>query len=188
MKNFFKWIHLLIEINMAYLLFRLIYELQSISTLVLTLHFIINSLKKVKVNSQKRGLDLMKAMNFINPILLYTFVKTLHNEFAELSLIFLILFCANLVITSELRQLFSMSENDIFGWQEVRENGKKEEFWDKKYALKTIVMACCICLVIENFLLIFDAIKTEAGLAIIHTLILGVCSEFLYLRKNPSMI
>ena len=47
-------------------------------------------------------------------------------------------------------------------------------------------MACCVCLVVENFLLIFDAVKSEAGLAIIHTLILGVYAHVLYLRKNSK--
>ncbi len=102
----------------------------------------------MKINSQpKKTIDFVKAMNFINPILLYAFAKTLHNQFGDLSLVFMIMFCANLVITSELRQLLAMNENDIFGWQQIKQNGKNELFWDKQYALKTIVMSCCICLV-----------------------------------------
>ena len=66
---------------------------------MLALHFVINSLKKIK-SSQKKGIDRIKAMNFINPILLYSFAKTLHNDFSELSLVFLIIFCANLLISS----------------------------------------------------------------------------------------
>ena len=79
----------------------------------------------MKINPSKKTIDFVKAMNFINPILLYTFTKTLYNEFSDLSLVFLIMFCSNLVLTSELRQFLMMNENDIFGWKEIKENGRK---------------------------------------------------------------
>jgi hypothetical protein len=182
-----KWGKYLVQLNMGYILFKLMYELQNISTVILVLHFLLDDLKKPIPNRKSKGINIPKLFDFINPILLYSFAATLHNDFADLSLVFLIMFCANLIITAELRQLLLLNENDLFGWHEVLENGKKEWLWEKKYALKMIVMACCLCLVLQNFLLIFDSVKTEAGLAIIHTLILGVSAHVFYQQKNTTM-
>ena len=58
--------------------------------------------------------------------------------------------------------------------------------YDKSEALKTMVMGGCLALMVENFLLIFESVQEEISMAIVHSLILTACGQYLYMqgRKN----
>ena len=96
----------LIKANMIYLLVRLVYTLQSIASLMMILHFALNDLRKSRGSGHyQEGMNMSKLIEMLNPLLLYCFTRCIHGGLGELSLIFLIFLCGNLVITSELRLL-----------------------------------------------------------------------------------
>lgn len=94
---------------------------------------------------------------FITPTTLFFLAQTnsLHpQEFWYLQLPF---FAANLFISSELNRLLVLKECQYFGWG--NEDSKEKGSWSRKRGLRSIIVVCCILIVIQNLLLLFDRIK-----------------------------
>lgn len=185
---------------MLYLLIRLMLKTYSLSATVLLGLYIINDLyrpqKKIKPESNQNisvtknnSFSFAKIIEFSNPILVYSLSKTMYGQLTELSILFLIFFSFNLVIASEIREILCTDKCTIFGWESIIVTDKVlngnlgqiclDQVWEKRSALKGIVMANAVALAFENFLLIFESVKSEICLAIIQTLELGIFALFL---------
>lgn len=93
------------KINMVYLLAVLMYLEHPLPVFLMVVHFVVANYSKnrtdvTQVNVQQKGRSLYKIMDFINPILLYSFLKEFDSEQSDLSIIFLIFLCANLICVS----------------------------------------------------------------------------------------
>lgn len=47
-------------------------------------------------------------------------------------------------------------------------------------------MVCCVLIVIQNLLLLFDRIKYQISVTIVHSLIVSAVAYLLYLGKLPT--
>jgi hypothetical protein len=65
------------------------------------------------------------------------------------------------------------------------ESGKSKSNWNKKRALRTIIVICCILIVTQNLLLIFDKIKYEISVTLWHTFTIAALSYLLYSGYIP---
>lgn len=57
--------------------------------------------------------------------------------------------------------------------------------WSRKRALRSIIVGCCILIVTQNLFLIFESIKYEVGVTIVHTFIVSITAYVLY-RDHPK--
>ena len=117
-----------------------------------------------------------KAIELLNPLLLYTFCRTtLQHGLSNLSLLFLIFLLANLIIGSELRMVLQgercwllgrstvtiMVTEGTSGDEQVLVNKiqKMSSHYDKWQSLRTMVMCGCVCLMLQNLLLVFESVQ-----------------------------
>ena len=94
------------------------------------------------MHSVSNGLSSAKIIEFSNPILVYSLSKTMYGELTELSILFLVFFSLNLILSSELRELLLLDRGNIFGLkaviiqdssnQQSGPNMKIQSVWDKK--------------------------------------------------------
>lgn len=78
-------------------------------------------------------------------------------------------------------------ESDVAGYSLVYRSSSKSDFvWDRDYALKLIMIGCCIALTVKNFLLFFESIRKEICLNILHTLIVAAAAYLIGLNKKYS--
>jgi hypothetical protein len=77
-KNMFTWIGWAVKANLLYQLTALAYLEQPLPVIIMSIHFLISNYKKNKPDissGSHKGKSYYRIMDFINPILLYSFLK-----------------------------------------------------------------------------------------------------------------
>lgn len=144
-----------VKANMLYQLCVLAYLEQTLPVTLMIVHFAIANYRRSRPDILEKGRLFFKIMDFVNPILLYSFLKEFDSEQSDLSIMFLIFLCANLLGVSEIRLILLQQQSDVAGYSLSSRGNKSDFIWDRDYALKLIMIGCCIALTLKNFLLLF---------------------------------
>ena len=147
--------------NLSVLLIRIIYDNKNIHAFLIFVHFLLITMFFVNDASKKNtkldvNIDHVNLFShLVTPLSLFIFAKTSHYELSEEWLIEVFAFASNLFVSLEIEKILLMKECIHFGWTNFEEGGKSKLVWNRKRALKGIIIACCVLIVIQNILLYF---------------------------------
>jgi hypothetical protein len=92
---------------------------------------------------------------YVTPLSLFIFNKTCKNTLTQVWYLELAIFALNLFLSSELNRILLFKECQYLGRLKFEESGKEKASWNKRRALRTIIVICCVLIVLQNLLLIF---------------------------------
>ena len=67
----------------------------------------------------------------------------------------------------------------------MEEVSKEKTLWKRRRALRSIIVVCCVMIVCQNLMLIFEKIKYEISVTIIHSFIVAIVAYLLYVGYLP---
>jgi hypothetical protein len=172
--------------NIMLLMIRIVIENHNIHAFIIFMHFLLTIvffINEISKKNTKLDMNIDQSSVFskiITPILLFIFNKTSESTLSEFWFIEFLVFATNLFVSVELERILLLKECQYFGWMSFEESGKSKSNWHKRRALRTIIVICCILIVTQNLLLIFDKIKYEISVTIWHTFMIAILSYLLY--------
>lgn len=89
------------------------------------------------------------------------------------------------MVSTELVRILLLKECQYLGWTSYEENGKSKSTWNKRRSLRNIIVICCVLVVTQNLLLIFEKIKYEISITILHTFLISIVAYLLYIGYLP---
>ena len=122
---------------------------------------------------------------FITPMSMFIFNRTIEGIDADMWYLQFVLFGVNLFISSELNRIMLMKECQYFGWMTYEEASKEKTTWNRRRALRTMIVVCSVMIVVQNLLFVFERVKYEASVTIVHTFIVSVLCYLFYVGYLP---
>ena len=176
--------------NLSLLLVRIVIDNQNVHAFIVVMHYLL--IMALFLNDfSKRGmkLDINVDSNnifskFVTPLSMFIFNRTCELNELDFWSLELVIFGINLFISSELNRILLMKECQYFGWASL-EDVKDKTTWNKRRALKAIIVVCCVMIVVQNLLLIFDKLKYSISVTIVHTFIVSITAYLLYVGYLP---
>ena len=176
--------------NLSLLLVRIVIDNQNVHAFLVVMHYLL--IMALFLNDfSKRGmkLDINVDSNnvfskFVTPIAMFIFNRTCDLNELDFWALEMLIFGLNLFLSSELNRILLMKECQYFGWSSGDE-AKEKPTWNKRRALKTMIVVCCVMIVVQNLLLIFDRLKYSVSVTIIHTFVVSIAAYLLYVGYLP---
>lgn len=169
---------------------------QNLHAFIVVMHYLLIMILFLTDYSKKSmKLDISLNSNttfskFITPLTLFIFNKTCKDNHSDFWYIEFALFAANLFISSEISKVLTLKECQYFGWVsdegvDIVKEKEGKRAWSRHKALKSMIVVSCILVVSQNLLLIFDRIKYEISVTILHSFIVAIVSYLLYVEFLP---
>lgn len=163
--NCIRFLTYLCLFNLLAFLIRIAFENQNLHAFMIFMHFLlIIALFLNEFSKKNTKLDINVDSNnaftkYVTPLSLFIFNKTVETDFSQFMCLQLAVFSLNQFLSSELNRILLLKECQYLGWKSIQESRKEKFIWNRRRALRSIIVICCAMIVLQNLLLIFERIK-----------------------------
>lgn len=159
--NGVRYLSYLCVVNLLALLVRIVIDNQNLHAFIIAMHLLlIMALFLNEFSKKNTKLDINVDSNnvfskYVTPLSLFVFNKTCAATPNHLWYLEFAIFALNLFLSSELNRILLLKECQYLGRFSFEDAGKEKATWNRRRALRTIIVICCVLIVLQNLLLIF---------------------------------